>query len=44
MSNTSPKTPDASGALRAYMFLDGLVRLFLWVSSLALTVSLSRSV
>lgn len=39
MSNTSPKPADPSGALRAYMFLDGLVRLFLWVSSLALTVA-----
>jgi hypothetical protein len=39
MSNTSPKPPDPSGALRTFLFLDGVVRLLLWVSSLAVTVT-----
>ena len=39
MNGKSIKPPNPAGALRGFLFLDGLVRLFLWCSSLALAVA-----
>jgi hypothetical protein len=40
MDTAVPKTPDSAPGLRWFLFLEALVRLFLWNSSFAITIAL----